>query len=581
MPSKYQAESPVPALSYIGDIPSRQYAANLAPGKLVLTVKAISVKSMNFVTTSNAATIYAFSLVPTGNGIYAIYAAFICVLAGIAFLAVKVSSARLKRDNKRLEAIMENRTAKIKQQKEEIEKQKNEVEQSYQNVKTLSQIGQSITATLDLESIMDILYYSITPLMNFSYLGVGVFNEKTQSIDFKQTYEDGEVLPPFSYKLKGDMVIATWSFNNNKEVYINNIEEEYVYYLPSLSSVPVGGNGLCRSMICVPLQIKEKNLGVIILKSLWKNAYQPYHLDILRTLGAYTAVALDNSYAYLKLNEINEELSTALENLKQTQMQLVQSEKMASLGQLTAGVAHEINNPINFVSAGIDSLTNNYDDLSELLEKYTALKPGQNNNGLLEEVEKLKKTLELDYLLKEIPQLLNSIKSGASRTTEIVKSLRNFTRLDEENLKSADIHEGLDSTLVILKSQLGHGLRVEKSYGQIPPVQCYPGQVNQVFMNIISNAIQAIEGEGALYLKTSLEQDKVLISIRDSGKGMPEEVKIRIFEPFFTTKGVGEGTGLGLSISYGIIEKHNGKIEVMSTEGEGTEFIIHLPVNLI
>jgi signal transduction histidine kinase len=542
---------------------------------------AFNVDAVNFAGIEISAADLSFSVLQPWYQSFPVISLFIMLVAGLVYLLINTSSAKLKKDNQRLEEVIAHRTAEIKQQKEEIEQQKDQVERSYQHVKTLSQIGQSITSSLDLESIMDILYYSIRPLMDFTYLGVGVYNDKTQRIDFWHNYEDGEVLSPFSYMLHTDTVIETWSFNHHKEVHINDIEEEYVYYLPSLEGYSASEEGFYRSVLCVPLQIKEKTLGVIILKSLWKNAYQPYHMDILRTLGAYTAVALDNSYAYLRLNEINEELSATLENLKQTQMQLVQSEKMASLGQLTAGVAHEINNPINFVSAGIDSLAANYDDLSILLEKYTALNPAQDNTSLLEEVERLKKDLELDYLLEEFPQLLNSIKSGASRTTEIVKSLRNFTRLDEESLKLADIHEGLDSTLVILKSQLGEqGVMVVKSYAELPPIQCYPGQLNQVFMNIMSNAIQAIEGEGKLYLHSRLEEGMVLISIRDTGKGMPEEIRQRIFEPFFTTKEVGEGTGLGLSISYGIIEKHKGKIEVWSKEGEGTEFRIHLPINL-
>jgi signal transduction histidine kinase len=280
------------------------------------------------------------------------------------------------------------------------------------------------------------------------------------------------------------------------------------------------------------------------------------------------------------LNQINEELNVTLENLKSAQQQLVQSEKMASLGQLTAGVAHEINNPINFVSAGIDSLKINYQEIIHLAQLYFALRPEEDNRSQLAQLAKLKQELEVEDLVEESERLFKSIKNGAVRTTEIVKSLRNFTRLDEDALKKADIHEGLDSTLTILHNQLKERIQVVKQYDAVPPINCYPGQLNQVFMNILSNAIQAIQGKGTIWISTRLKQNVAEICIKDSGKGMPEEVRRRVFEPFFTTKDVGEGTGLGLSISYGIIEKHRGNIRVESEPGKGTEFIIQIPLDL-
>jgi signal transduction histidine kinase len=175
--------------------------------------------------------------------------------------------------------------------------------------------------------------------------------------------------------------------------------------------------------------------------------------------------------------------------------------------------------------------------------------------------------------------LFNSIKNGASRTTEIVRGLRNFTRLDEDSLKKANIEEGIESTLVILRSNLGK-IKLVKEYGKVPDINCFPGQLNQVFMNIISNAIQAMNDEGGILIKTTHANKKIQVIIQDSGNGMSEDVRSRIFEPFFTTKDVGKGTGLGLSISYGIIQRHNGTIEVQSEPGQGTTFIISLPDDL-
>ncbi|MEQ8548952.1 MAG: PAS domain-containing protein [Cyclobacteriaceae bacterium] len=278
-----------------------------------------------------------------------------------------------------------------------------------------------------------------------------------------------------------------------------------------------------------------------------------------------------------------EELDMAMNRLKDTQSQMVQNEKMASIGQLTAGIAHEINNPINFVYNGIDSLKMSLDDLMVIVDKYNELKEVSPERVpiILEEVELLKRKLRYERLMKNLPSVLADIKTGANRTIEIVKGLRVFSRLDEEEQKSANINECLDSTLVLLRNKTKDRIKVKKFFDQhIKDIMCYPGQLNQVFMNLLTNAIQAIPDErndGEVMIYTENMNNSVIIRILDNGSGIPEDVKKRIFEPFYTTKAVGIGTGLGLSISYGIIEKHDGKIYVNSEEGKGTEFVIELP----
>ena len=277
------------------------------------------------------------------------------------------------------------------------------------------------------------------------------------------------------------------------------------------------------------------------------------------------------------------ELNEALSRIKNTQSQLVHNEKMASLGQLTAGIAHEINNPINYVYNGIDTLKMSIDDLMQILAQYESLEKRPELAQALEEVKKLKAKLKYDLLLDEIQSLPIDIKKGAVRTIEIVKGLRIFSRLDEEEKKKANIHECIDSTIVLLKSKMKHKAELQRYYDNtLPEINCYPGQLNQVFMNILNNAIQAMpEGHaGRIEIHTEQQADKVLIRIKDNGMGMSEQVRKRIFEPFFTTKDVGVGTGLGLSISFGIIEKHQGHIEVQSQEGKGTEFLLFLPKTL-
>jgi len=278
-----------------------------------------------------------------------------------------------------------------------------------------------------------------------------------------------------------------------------------------------------------------------------------------------------------KLTRQKDELQKTLEDLKQTQSQLVQSEKMASLGQLVAGIAHEINNPVTFISAGVDSLNTNLEEIRQVLDLYHKITPA-NVSAKLKQIEELKQKLEYNEAIREINKLIESIKHGAKRTTEIVKGLRTFSRLDEDILKMADIHEGLDSTLILLHNKYKNRIDIIKQYDELPMIECYPGQINQVFMNILSNAIDAIDEEGTITITTSKSNGLVKVSIKDTGKGIPEKMKNKIFEPFYTTKEIGKGTGLGLSISHGIIEKHKGSIKFISYAGQGSEFVIVLPV---
>ena len=284
-----------------------------------------------------------------------------------------------------------------------------------------------------------------------------------------------------------------------------------------------------------------------------------------------------------ELEKANKSLEVALESLKNAQAQLVNQEKMASLGQLTAGIAHEINNPINFVSSNVNPLRRDIDDLIGIIEKFLSIKGSDNLEERISEIQTLKEEIDYEYILEEVDQLLKGIGEGASRTAEIVKSLKNFSRLDEVESKFADIHEGIDSTLVIIISGTKQDVEIIKNYDpKINPIECYPGKLNQVISNIIVNSLQALQELGAdkkgeLEITTKDLGDSVSISIKDNGPGISKEHQTKIFEPFFTTKEVGEGTGLGLSIVFSIIELHKGKIELISDVGKGAEFLITLP----
>jgi signal transduction histidine kinase len=285
-----------------------------------------------------------------------------------------------------------------------------------------------------------------------------------------------------------------------------------------------------------------------------------------------------------KVAERTQELEKALVELKETEMQLVESEKMASLGQLTAGIAHEINNPINFVTSNVKPLKRDVDMLLTIINEVEGIgMSGSTAEEKKAKINTLKEDYDFDYLKEEIGHLLNGISEGSTRTAEIVKGLRIFSRLDEDDLKKADINEGLDSTIVIVNNLLEGRIVIEKDYGNLPMAECYPGKLNQVFLNIITNAIHALKSKfktepgGIVTIKTTADVENITISIKDNGTGMDEHTKKKLFEPFFTTKDVGEGTGLGLSISYNTIKKHNGSIDVISELGEGTEFLITIP----
>ncbi|MGI0484185.1 ATP-binding protein [Pantanalinema rosaneae CENA516] len=308
----------------------------------------------------------------------------------------------------------------------------------------------------------------------------------------------------------------------------------------------------------------------------------------------------ERKLAELQLQQLNEELQQqslqlkeALTQLKKSQLQLIQTEKMSSLGQLVAGIAHEINNPVNFIHGNLTHASEYIQNLLSLIQLYQRHYP-QPHPEIQAEVT----ALELDFLTTDLMKLLKSMRMGTDRIREIVLSLRNFSRLDEADVKSVNIHEGIDSTLTILhnrlKAKAEHPeIEVIREYGQLPLIECYAGQLNQVFMNVLSNAIDALDdlaagqsyldlvaNPGKIWIRTEiLNSEQVAIRIADNGPGMPEAVRAKLFDPFFTTKPVGRGTGLGLSISHQIItEKHGGSLSCQSTPGQGTEFTIELPI---
>lgn len=341
------------------------------------------------------------------------------------------------------------------------------------------------------------------------------------------------------------------------------------------------GNEVIKERKTVPIKDKEGiTLQVTLVSRDITESYK--HSEEIEKLNRKLKKV---SYELIKKND---KLEHALENLERTQAQMLQSEKMASIGQLAAGVAHEINNPTGFVSSNLKTLSDYQTDMQQLIGDYQELKTALKNGNaivlppavttLLERVEVTEADIDIEYIKKDISDLISDCREGTERIKKIVNDLKQFAHPGEGKMKDTDINAGLESTLNVVYNELKYKAGIVKEFGVLPILTAYPQQLNQVFMNILVNAGQAIEKSGEIKITTAHIDNKVEIRISDTGCGIPEENINRIFDPFFTTKEVGAGTGLGMNIAYNIIKKHNGDIQIESKVGKGTTFIVTLPV---
>jgi two-component system NtrC family sensor kinase len=432
-------------------------------------------------------------------------------------------------------------------------------------------------ASLDVEGFCKDFLCNAMALIGAEYGAAGVFDSGGELRRFFTEGIGEEEQQKIDALLCGRRLLQAF-YQEGKMVRVDNIAaDQRSRGFPS-------GHPPMKSLLGVPLMCAGVMRGMIYLAD--KDGGEPFtdNDEILMDMMAMEAGhILDRHVLLVELRAINEMLEKERERqqmlntqLSETQGQLLQSEKMASIGQLAAGVAHEINNPIGFVYSNLGSLEKYLKDVFSVLEGY---EQAQGDAVKLAEVEVLKKKVDMSYLKEDVPALMNESKDGISRVKKIVQNLKDFSHADtSDEPQWANLHTGIDSTLNIVWNEIKYKAEVNKAYGDIPDIQCLPSELNQVFMNMLVNAAHAIEERGVISIRTGQEGDQVWVEIADSGKGIEEANIKRIFDPFFTTKPVGKGTGLGLSLSYSIVQKHHGRIDVSSEVGKGTVFRIWLPI---
>jgi signal transduction histidine kinase/ligand-binding sensor domain-containing protein len=519
---------------------------NLREGSYIFEVK-----SKNQYQVAGSTASYSFRILPPWYRTWGAYLGYLLIAGLFFYVLLYFRTRKLRERSRELEKTVEQRTAQIQEQKK--------------NVEQLSLIGRDIISSLSSENIIHTIYENVNNLMDASVFSIGIYNPEKNALEFPAIIENNQALPQYSVSVEEEGHLTAWCFNNRKDVVINDYSLEYGKYF-SRSAAPVTIENP-ESILCIPMWNKDKVIGVITAQSFSKNAYNDYHLNMLRNLATYSAIALENAEAYQRL-------AALLADLKAAQERLVTQSKLAALGELTAGIAHEIQNPLNFI--------NNF---SEVNKELIGEMEGEIDSGNFKEVK---------TIAKNIAEIEEKIMFHGKRADSIVKGMLQHSRSSGGVKEPTDINILADEFLRLSY----HGLRAkDKSFNSslntdlddtIGRINVAPQDIGRVILNLLNNAFyavsekknQGIQGyEPTVTISTKKLGDKVEIKVSDNGNGIPAHLMDKIFQPFFTTKPSGQGTGLGLSLCYDIITKgHAGELLVETIEGEGTTFIIHLPV---
>lgn len=483
------------------------------------------------------------------------------------------SNKKLQLHTQELERMIKLRTQELqknekvlKERGQELEDAQEKVHQTDSDIALLAELGRGLTTTLELGQVIKSIYRSCNKVMDVDAFMLGILDEDKKNLHAPLIVEQGMKLSAVDYNLEEDYNYpAVWCVRNRKELQIFEKKDIYRYFEYGLAT-PKRGK-MMHTVIYMPLIIGEKIVGCMSVQHLQEKAYSREQIDRFRTLASYSAIAIANASGYARLEDTYKQLQDA-------QKQLVLQEKMASLGTLTAGVAHEINNPTNFVHVGAENLQV---DLKKFHDFIMELASDDADKEVLDTIEQH---------FSPLNEHIDTIISGTERIKVIVEDLRAFTHLQSADKKPADINECLSSTMKLVKTKFLDVADFTTDLRPLPKLECFPAQLNQVFLNIIVNACDAISerkrdsgmnGKGKVDIVSQFKDSKILVTITDNGCGMSDETRHKLFEPFYTTKEVGDGTGLGMAISFGIIEEHGGTISAKSKLGQGSEVTVELP----